>query len=52
MKDMMHTKPNGQELQAIAYDGDGKLTTQESVLLLGAFLALAVSMVSFITLWP
>ncbi len=48
----MHKKPHWQELQAVALDGDSKLTTMESVLLLGAFLALAVSMVSFVTLWP
>lgn len=42
--------PNGQKLQAIAYESDSNLTTKESVLLLGAFLTLAASMVSFVTL--
>ena len=48
----MHMKPYRQKLQAIAYESDGNLTTKESVLLLGAFLALAASMVSFVTLLP
>jgi len=48
----MQSNPNGQKLQAVAYESDGKLTTKESVLLLGAFLALAASMMSFVTLWP
>ncbi len=47
---MMYTKPNRQKLQAVAFESDGILTTKERVLLLGAFLALAVSMVSFATL--